>query len=140
MIKPISAFSAFTVSNLVAARSYYTEYLGFEVAFCNEWYLHLASNAGVQIGFLLPDQPSQPAFLQRLHPGDGAIFSLEVEDADSAYQLAQEHSLDIVLPLCSEDWGQRHFCLRDPNGLYLDILHSIPPTEEFLAAYQPGYS
>jgi len=58
-----------------------------------------------------------------------------VEDADSAFEIAKSKSLDIVLELRSEDWGQRHFCIRDPNGVYLDIVQSFEPTEEYQSDY-----
>ena len=127
MIRPQSSFPVFTVSDLEAARSFYTDSLGFGVAFENEWYLHLVSEAGIQLGFLLPNQPTQPDIFHEAYSGSGVIFSLEVEDADAAYADAQKYSLDIVLDLRSEDWGQRHFCLKDPNGLYLDIVQAIAP-------------
>ena len=43
--------------------------------------------------------------------------------------------LKIVLDLRSEDWGQKHFSVEDPNGIYLDVVQAIEPTEE----YQSGY-
>jgi uncharacterized glyoxalase superfamily protein PhnB len=69
------------------------------------------------------------------YSGEGAIFSLEVQDADAAYAVAKSKSLIIVLELRSEDWGQRHFCIQDPNGVYLDIVQSFEPTEEYRSDY-----
>ena len=135
MIRPASSFPVFIVSDLAAAKSFYTDHMGFGTAFENEWYLHLASDSGVQLGFLLPEQDTQPDIFHKAFSGSGVIFSLEVEDADAAYADAQQNSLDIVLELRSEDWGQRHYCIRDPNGVYLDIVQAITPTEE----YQQGY-
>lgn len=135
MIEAKSSFPVFTVKDLKAAESFYTRYLGFNVAFSGEWYLHLVSDGGVQLGFLLPEQPTQPPFFQQAYNGKGVIFSLEVDDADSAYREATSNSLDIVLELRSEDWGQRHFCIEDPNGVHLDIVQAIEPTE----AYQSDY-
>lgn len=136
MIQPNSSFPVFTVTDLQTANAFYAENLGFHVAFENEWYIHLVSESGVQLGFLLPDQPSQPEIFQRAYSGSGVIFSLEVDDADAAYAFAQQQALDIVLELRSEDWGQRHFCIRDPNGIYLDIVQAIAPTEEYQQDYQ----
>jgi len=67
--------------------------------------------------------------------GEGVIFSLEVEDVDSAFAIAKSKSLNITLELRSEDWGQRHFCIQDPNGIYLDIVQSFEPTEEYKSDY-----
>ena len=136
MIKLNSSFTVYTVENLEAAKTFYSDQFGFEVAFENEWYLHLVSEAGVQVGFLLPDQPTQPPFFQKPYSGTGVIFSIEVEDADAAYADAAANALNIVLPLRSEDWGQRHFCIEDPNGVHIDIVQATDPTGD----YQEGYA
>jgi uncharacterized glyoxalase superfamily protein PhnB len=135
MIEPSSSFPVFIVKDLITAQSYYTENLGFIVVFSGDWYLHLAAQSGVQVGFMLPDQATQPPIFHQAHSGKGVIFSLEVEDVDAAYAEARSKSLDIVFELKSEDWGQRHFCLQDPNGLYLDIVQSFEPTEEYQKDY-----
>ena len=135
MIEPKSSFPVFTVKDLDAAKSFYTENLGFDVVFSGDWYIHLVSKSGVQVGFLLPDQPTQPPIFQKPYLGEGVIFSLEVEDADAAYAAAKSRSLTIVLELRSEDWGQRHFCIQDPNGIYLDIVQPFEPTEEYRSDY-----
>ena len=137
MITPKSSFPVYIVKNLIEAKAFYSRYLGFSVAFENDWYLHLISESGVQIGFMLPDQPTQPPFFHQAHDGSGVIFSLEVDNAESAYQEAQSHSLEIVHDLVAEEWGQYHFVIKDPNGLFLDIVQSIEPTEEYQDGYQP---
>lgn len=135
MIEPKSSFTVFTVKDLDAAKSFYTENFGFDVVFSGNWYIHLVSKSGVQVGFLLPDQPTQPPIFQNPYFGEGVIFSLEVEDVDAAFAVAKSKSLNIVLELRSEDWGQRHFCIQDPNGVYLDIVQSFEPTEEYQSDY-----
>lgn len=122
MIEPKSSFPAFIVKDLDVAKSFYTENLGFDVVFAGDWYIHLVSKSGVQVGFLLPDQPTQPPTFHRPYSGERVIFSLEVEDADAAYAAAKSKSLKIVLELRSEDWGQRHFCIQDPNGVHAESL------------------
>ncbi len=135
MIEPKSSFPVFIVGDLDAARAFYTGHLGFAVVFSGDWYLHLATTSGVQVGFLLPDQPTQPPIFHKAFAGEGALFSLEVDDADAAYAIAVSRSLPVVLPLRSEDWGQRHFCIRDPNGIHLDIVQSFVPTAEYRSGY-----
>jgi uncharacterized glyoxalase superfamily protein PhnB len=135
VIEPKSAFPVFTVKDLDEARSFYTENFGFDLVFSGDWYIHMVSKSGVQVGFLLPDQPTQPPIFQKAYSGEGVIFSLEVEDADAAFAVAKSNSLKIVLDLRSEDWGQRHFCVEDPNGIYLDIVQSFEPTEEYQTDY-----
>ncbi len=138
MIEPKSSFPVFTVKDLEAAKSFYAENFGFDVVFSGDWYIHLVSKSGVQIGFLLPDQPTQPPIFQKPYSGEGVIFSLEVDNADAAFTVAKSKSLNIVLELRSEDWGQRHFCIQDPNGVYIDIVQSFEPTEEYRENYVPA--
>jgi catechol 2,3-dioxygenase-like lactoylglutathione lyase family enzyme len=135
MIEPKSSFPVFIVMDLDAAKSFYTENFGFDVVFSGDWYIHLVSKSGVQVGFLLPDQPTQPPIFQKPYFGEGVIFSLEVEDADAAFAIAKSKSLKVVLELRSEDWGQRHFAIQDPNLVYLDIVQSFEPTEEYRGDY-----
>lgn len=136
VITPMSSFPVFIVTHLDKAKAFYTAHFGFGIAFENEWYLHLVSASGIQIGFMLPDQPTQPAMFHPAYSGRGVIFSLEVADVDAACAEARDLGLNIVLDLRSEDWGQRHFCIEDPNDLHLDIVQAIAPTEE----YQEGYA
>ena len=135
VINPNSSFPVFIIGNLDKAKTFYSTHFGFGVAFENEWYLHLVSNTGIQIGFLLPNQPTQPNIFHKSYNGTGAIFSLEVDDVESAYAEAMDKKLNIVLQLLAEDWGQHHFCIADPNGIILDIVQEFEPTEE----YQKGY-
>jgi len=136
MIKINNSFPVFIVKNTSHAKAFYTTNFDFHVAFENEWYIHLVTKSGVQVGFMLPDQPTQPEIFHNSHSGTGIIFSIEVDDVDSAYDIAKEKNLDIALDVRSEDWGQRHFCIKDPNGIYLDIVQAIDPTDEYLDGYE----
>ena len=135
MIKPNSSFSVLIVKDLEKAKSFYVTNFDFSIAFQNEWYLHMVSGSGIQVAFMLPEQPTQPEMFQKQYDGNGYILSLEVDDADQAYSHAKNSALDIVLELRSEEWGQRHFTIKDPNGIYVDVVQATEPTEE----YQVGY-
>ena len=136
MINPNTAFSVLIVNNLDNAEAFYVNNFGFNLAFKNEWYLHLVSESGIQVAFMLPNQPTQPEVFKKQHNGNGFIFSLEVNDADQAYSYAMKEALDIVLELRSEEWGQRHFTIKDPNGVYVDVVQATEPTEEYKSGYE----
>ena len=74
-----------------------------------------------------PEAPARPILLP--------VTLLEVDDTDAAYTAARSQSLDIVLDLRSEDCGQRHFSIKDPNGVHLDIVQAVEPTEEYRSDY-----
>jgi len=130
MIYPKSAFPVFIVPLPVKAAGFYQN-LGFAEVFNSGWYVHLATESGIQIGFLEPDHPSQPEFLHASSTGSGSLFSLEVDDALAAYEEAKKIGLEIASELKSEEWGQLHFMLRDPHGLIIDIVQATEPSEEF---------
>ena len=136
MIKPNSSFPVLIVKNLDAAKKFYINNFSFNIAFQNEWYLHLVSDSGIQVAFMLPNQPTQPDVFQKQYNGNGLIFSLEVDNADEAYSYAMEKSLNIALNLRSEEWGQRHFAIEDPNGIYVDVVQATEPTEEYKSGYE----
>lgn len=135
MITPKNSFPVFVVKNLKETKEFYTSHLSFNTVFENEWYIHLVSETGIQIGFLLPDQPTQPEMFHSAYSGRGALFSLEVENAEAAFSYAESASLKITLELRSEEWGQKHFCIEDPNGLQLDIVEATEPSEEYKAGF-----
>jgi len=124
LIQPHNNCTVFIVNNLEAAKGFYTRHFGFVVALENDWYLHLITEIGIQVGFMLPNQPIQPEQFRTAFSGSGIIFSLEVGNVETAYADAQVQKMDIVLALRSEDWGQRHFIVRDPNGILVDIFQT----------------
>jgi len=136
MIRAKSSFPVFIVDSISLSKEFYTKNFNFNIAFENEWYIHLVSDSGIQIGFMLPEQKSQPEIFKSSFKGQGAIFSLEVENAEDAFSQAKSNSLTILLDLKREDWGQYHFCIKDPNGIYLDIIESFTPTQE----HEDGYA
>ena len=128
-IQTKASFPVFIVEDLNKAKDFYVNNFDFNAVFENESYIHFISNSGIQIGFMLPNQATQPDIFHPASNGDGVIFSIEVDSAEEAYKNAKENSLEIVLELKSEDWGQYHFCIKDPNGIYLDIVESFEPSE-----------
>ena len=70
----------------------------------------------------------------------GLILNFEVEDVDAEHQRALSAGLPIVKTLRDEAFGQRHFIIRDPNGVLIDIITPTPPAPEFAAAYSPETS
>ncbi len=128
-------FPVIVTDRLAESKKFYTEHLGFDVAFEADWYLHLANAEGVQLGFLAPGHESQPAFLQKAVEPQGLVYSLEVEDAAGAHAELTSKGLDVALELKDEEWGQRHFMLTDPNGVTVDIVEPIEPSEAFKAMY-----
>lgn len=126
MIDIQAMFPVMVASNLAEIKQFYTSVFGFNAVFYDaEFYLHLVSNSGVQLGFILPEHPTQPQFLQPLMSPDGYVISLEVADAAKAFEEAVSMKLSIAMELKEEDWGQIHFMLEDPAGFKIDIVEHL---------------
>ena len=118
------AYSIVITDQLQSCADFYTRHFQFNVVFQEDWYVHLLHAAsGAELAFLAPNTPSQPAQLHAPYSGTGVVLSLEVEDAELEYRrLTDKKDCDIFLPLKDEPWGQRHFMLRDPAGVCIDVV------------------
>ena len=63
------------------------------------------------------------------------MIGLEVEDVDGLYEQLVADGFVPIVPICDEPWGQRHFIIRDPGGTFVDVVKSIPPSEEYADAF-----
>lgn len=92
------------------------------MVFESDWYIQLVSPKGLEIGLLVEGHKSQPDFLHQAYSGNGIVFSFEVENVDEEYKRAQASGFAIAYELKTEEWRQRHFMLRDPNGMVVDFV------------------
>jgi len=127
MIEIEAMFPVMVTPNLDAVKQFYESVFGFNAVFYDpNFYLHLVSpSTGAQLGFLLPNHDTQPAFLHPIMSADGYVISLEVKDAAQAYAEAKKLNLSIAMHLKEEVWGQIHFMLQDPAGLRVDVVQHL---------------
>ena len=119
-----------------ATAAFYKQHFRFEALFESDWYAHLQIDRG---------QARQPrhrrrATTRRSRQRGGArtrglLINFEVSDPDVVYERVKAAGLPILLTLRDEDFGQRHFITADPNGVLIDVIKPIPPSEEFVAYY-----
>lgn len=124
------------MTNDVAGTSrFYQDHFRFDVKFESDWYIHLQSSEDekVNLAILQGDHPTIPE--SGRGQVSGLLLNFEVEDVDAEYEKMKENGLPILLPIRDEDWGQRHYITQDPNGVLIDMIKLIPPSEAFLAQY-----
>lgn len=114
---------------------FFKTHFGFISKFDSDWYIHLQSEADqhVNLAVLQYDHETIPEVGRGL--ASGVILNFEVEDVDAEYKKMKVAGIDIVKELQDEEFGQRHFIARDPNGILLDVITPIPPNANFLANY-----
>ncbi len=113
---------------LQETKAFYTTKLGFTVVFENEFYLLLQTPGGNdQISFLLPNHSTQQRVFQLPFGGSGVYLTIEVDNVDAEYQRIQSLGVPIEIAIRNEDWGDRHFAVKDPNGIGIDIVTYTKP-------------
>ncbi|MFD2726135.1 VOC family protein [Hyunsoonleella rubra] len=113
---------------LEETKTFYTETLGFGVAFENDFYLLMHTPDGsAELSFLKPNHPSQQPIFKPAFNGQGIYITIEVENVDALYKELTEKGVDVAFEVRSEPWGDRHFAIVDPNGIGIDIVTYTQP-------------
>jgi uncharacterized glyoxalase superfamily protein PhnB len=84
-----------------------------------------------------PEHPSRPPGPEAFE-GDGILLTLQVEDAAAEYERLTADGLHPDHQLTDEEWGQRRFGVRDPAGVWVDVVEQIEPAEGFWERYPSG--
>lgn len=131
-----SFYPVIMIQDVAGSRAFYTGHFGFQVAFETDWYVSLkaSQNQPFELALLNPDHPTIPQDFRRSLSG-GLILNFEVDDVDAEYDRLQKVGLPIHLELHSEDFGQRHFITADPNGVLIDVIKIILPSEDYASQY-----
>lgn len=116
---------------------FYQDNFRFISMFDADWYVHLqsAEDPSVNLAILQADHPTVPEASRGVI--GGLILNFEVEDVDQEFARATAAQLPVVVALRDEEFGQRHFITKDPNGVLIDVIKPIPPSAEFLAQFHP---
>ncbi|WP_343912984.1 VOC family protein [Aquimarina litoralis] len=113
---------------LQETKTFYTEVLDFGVSFENDFYLLLHTpNQSAEISFLQPNHPSQKPIFQTAFSGKGVYITIEVENVDKVYKKLLSKGVGIEIEIRDEPWGDRHFAIKDPNGIGVDIVTYTKP-------------
>jgi uncharacterized glyoxalase superfamily protein PhnB len=110
-------------TKLLETKTFYTTNLDFKITFENDFFLLLKTPNGQDaLSFLLPNHPSQHPFFHKPFTGQGMYLTLDVKDIDTLYSHLKHKGVAIQVALREEPWGERHFAIKDPNGIGIDIV------------------
>jgi len=135
-MKITSFYPVLMVQDVAATAGFYIRHFDFRPVFEADWYVHLQSahDPAVNLAILQGDHATIPA--EGRGRASGMLINFEVEDVDAAHARALEAGLPVLLPLRDEEFGQRHFITQDPNGVLIDVITPIPPSEAFAKQYE----
>ncbi|MEM6727946.1 MAG: VOC family protein [Pseudomonadota bacterium] len=117
--------------------TFFITHFGFRAIFASDWYYHLQSRTSpsVNLAVLEAGHESVPEGARGVTRN--VILSFELEEVDSEAARLEAQGVEVAQPLRDEPQGQRHVIFRGPNGILIDVIKPIPPSEEFLAGYTP---
>ncbi len=131
-----SLYPVICTDDVTASKLFYVDHFNFDVTFDADWYVSLTSSGSpaFELAILDSTHPTLPeGFRERAR---GMLINMEVTDVDSEYDRLMKTKIPLVQDIRSEDFGQRHFIVQDPNGILIDIIQNIPPSEAFVAQYR----
>ena len=124
-------------TDVATARDFYVRHFSFEVTFEADWYVSLrrADAHQYELALLDPSHPTVPEGYRKPLRG-GLLLNVEVDDVDAEHErLVGVEGLTEVLPLHSEEFGQRHFIVAAPDEVLIDVITNIPADESYAANY-----
>lgn len=113
---------ALNVENVAASRSFLVEHFGFEVAMAADGFASLTrDDVGMNVIFLRRGLETLPDDQREVHAA-GQILAFTVDDLEDELARLVEEGVAITMPLTAEEWGERAFQVRDPNGVVVQLV------------------
>ncbi|MGH7158112.1 MAG: VOC family protein [Candidatus Saccharimonadales bacterium] len=110
-------------SKILESKAFYCDHLGFKVKMELEGFVVLrhAKDTAYEILFCVPDSPYVDKIFRPSFKGQGLIFQMEVDNAEAEYKRLKD-KVPIMLKLVDEEINGKHFTVKDPNGILIDIV------------------
>lgn len=122
----MSFYNGIVTSKISESKEFYTEKLGFSVKFENEWFL-LVERGGRELAFMSPGLEFQNEIFRGEFGGKGIWLTVEVESVEAEYEKIKNLNVPLAVELRTEEWGETHFSVVDPNGIGVDFVHYRAP-------------
>lgn len=121
-------------TDVKSTAAFYRRHFGYEVTFEADWYVSLRRDQS-ELAVLDSGHETIPTGY-RGPAATGLLLNLEVDDVDAEWErLVQSGDLEALLPIRSEEFGQRHFIVAGPDGVLIDVITNIEPSEAYASQY-----
>jgi uncharacterized glyoxalase superfamily protein PhnB len=110
------------VDNVAASARFLSAHFGFTKRMSADGFAALGrEDTGMNVVFLRRGMDMLPED-QRHDHACGLILAFEVDDLEGELARLQAEGVAITMPLRAEEWGERAFQVRDPNGVIVELL------------------
>jgi catechol 2,3-dioxygenase-like lactoylglutathione lyase family enzyme len=121
-MKISSTAVSLTVDDVPASSTFLTRHFGFHEDLAADGFASLTRpDAGVTVVFLRRGLTTLPAD-QRDDHAQGLILAFVVDDLEGELARLRREGVTITMPLTQDDWGERSFQVRDPNGVVVQLV------------------
>lgn len=111
-----------TVDDVPASSAFLARHFGFREEMAADGFASLTrEDAGVNVVFLRRGLPTLPTDQRDVHAA-GLILAFVVDDLEGELRRLQGEGVAITMPLTVEEWGERAFQVRDPNGVVVQLV------------------
>lgn len=118
------------VDDVPASSEFLCRHFGFTQRMAADGFASLSrADVGADIVFLRRGLPTLPLDQRDAH-ADGLIVAFVVDDLDGELARLQSEGVAITMPLTEEEWGERAFQVRDPNGVIVQLVGWNGPATE----------
>ncbi len=110
------------VADPAASSRFMVDHFGFREVMAADGFASLTrEDAGMNLAYLVVGMPTLPADQRHVH-AQGQIVAFVVEDLEGELARLQGEGVAITMPLTAEEWGERAFQVRDPNGVIVQLV------------------
>ncbi|BAU83508.1 glyoxalase/bleomycin resistance protein/dioxygenase [Streptomyces laurentii] len=129
-MKITSTAVSLNVEDVPASSAFLVEHFGFREEMAADGFASLTrDDAGVNVVFLRRGLESLPADQRDAHAA-GLILAFVVDDLEGELARLKSEGVAITMPLTDEEWGERAFQVRDPNGVIVQLVDWNAPTAQ----------
>ncbi|MCK7622388.1 VOC family protein [Streptomyces sp. RS10V-4] len=127
-MKITSSAVSLNVDDVPASSSFLVRHFGFREEMAADGFASLTrEDAGMNVVFLRRGLESLPADQRDAHAA-GLILAFVVDDLEGELARLRSEGVEITMPLTEEEWGERAFQVRDPNGVIVQLVDWNAPT------------
>ena len=117
-----SSAVSLNVEDVAASSAFLVNHFGFREEMAAPGFASLTrADAGMHVAFLRRGLETLPAD-QRDDHACGLILAFVVDDLEGELARLQSEGVAITMPLTVEEWGERAFQVRDPNGVIVQLV------------------
>lgn len=117
-----SSAVSLNVDDVEASSGFLKEHFGFREEMAAPGFASLVrDDAGMNVIYLRRGLPTLPDDQRDVH-ATGLILAFVVDDLEGELARLQREGVAITMPLTVEEWGERAFQVRDPNGVIVQLV------------------